>query len=192
MNETTTEQYPNRPRLRFTRANARGTGSSILFELHPAHDITSGSIFVTLAPQKTIGSREAGAVVFPTFDWENKVCVKLDFTELAEMLMVFHGLQEAVMDGKGFFHRSLNANTIVKFSHLLEPRPGYLLEVSRKAAQGDLQHISFLFSMPESYGLAHALENALAVVGFGIPRVIPRAARPVPEAQAPVAVGDPF
>ena len=39
--------------------NGKGTGSAVKMELHPAHGVVAGSMFVTLAPQKTIGERTA-------------------------------------------------------------------------------------------------------------------------------------
>ena len=38
-----------RPRLSYYHPNARGTGCAVQFELHPAHESTSGSIFASFA-----------------------------------------------------------------------------------------------------------------------------------------------
>lgn len=190
-----TQPFTTRPRLRFTRANAKGTGSSVVFELHPAHDSTQGSMFLSLAVQKTVASRSSsGMSVFPTFDWANKICVKLEFCELSQLLMVFHGLQESLCDGKGLFHRSATANTIIKFSHIIEPRSGYALDISRKPENGNIQHGYFFFSPEEAYGLAIAIENSMSVIAFGVPMVMPHTQHtPIPEVvPGPVAIGDPF
>ena len=137
-----TKQTEQTVRYRATDAyihpNMKGTGSACRLELHPAHDETSGSIFLTLAAQKTLGSGQGAGRVLPTFDWENRLVVKLDRSDLSQILQVLRGMQESVRDGKGLFHRSARACTVIKFTHQIEPHPGYVLAVSRKSEDGKL------------------------------------------------------
>ena len=182
MNETeTTAATPGktnaefRPVLRYYHANSKGTGSAIEFELHPAHGRTSGSVFATIARQKTTGAVNSGEQTFPTFDWQDKACVKLGLPDICEMLQVFRGVQESIADGKGLFHRSAAASTSIKLSHQLEPRPGYLLEIWRRPASGEPWSARILFSPTEALGLSLALEQSMGVIAFGLPKVIPRA-----------------
>ena len=180
----------------YYHANAKGTGSAIKFELHPAHDDTPGSIFAKLAPQRTVGSVQNGMQTFPTFDWRNAINLKLDRSDLSQLLQVLRGIQESVMDGKGLFHRSIAGSTVIKFSHQIEPRPGYLLSVWRKPAAGEATSVYYMFTPDEAFALMLALERALVYVCFGIPEVIRRAApqaAPGPQAVAAAAgAGDPF
>ena len=190
-NETTTAQpFVRRTRKVFYHPNGKGTGSALQLELHPAHEDTEGSVFLTMAPQRTIGMRTADDTVHPTFDWRNAVCLKLDLMDLAQILQVLRGVQESLADGKGLFHRSSNASAIIKFEHRIEPVPGYLLDVSKKPLTGDLMRVNFFFRPAEAFACALMIEQALVYVAFGIPTVIPRM-RPAPIAvpAAPVADG---
>lgn len=182
----------------YYHANAKGTGSALKLELHPAHDDTPGSVFVKMAMQRTVGSQQGPAQVFPTFDWKNSMVLKLDRSDLSQILQVLRGMQESVMDGKGLFHRSSAGSTVIKFSHQIEPRPGYQLSVWRKPVSGDAVNMFYVFSMDEAFALMIALERAMMYVCFGIPEVIRRApAAPRQSAFAPppeirAAAGDPF
>jgi hypothetical protein len=185
-NETRAAQpFVRRTRKVFYHPNGKGTGSALQLELHPAHEDTEGSVFLTMAPQRTIGMRTADDTVHPTFDWRNSVCLKLDLMDLAQILQVMRGVQESLADGKGLFHRSSNASAIIKFEHRIEPVPGYLLDVSKKPLTGDLLRVNFFFRPAEAFACALMLEQALVYVAFGIPTVIPRM-RPAPIAAMPV------
>ena len=185
--ETSTAQpFVRRTRKVFYHPNGKGTGSALQLELHPAHEDMEGSIFLTMAPQRTIGMRTADDTVLPTFDWRNAVCLKLDLMDLAQILQVLRGVQESLADGKGLFHRSSNASAVIKFEHRIEPVPGYLLDVSKKPLAGDLQRVSFFFRPAEAFACALMLEQALVYVAFGIPTVIPRM-RPTPSAATSVS-----
>lgn len=182
----------------YYHANSKGTGSALKLELHPAHDDTPGSVFVRMAMQRTVASQQGGVQMFPTFDWKNSVVLKLDRSDLSQILQVLRGMQESVMDGKGLFHRSSAGNTVIKFTHQIEPRPGYQLSVWRKPPTGEAVNVYYVFNMDEAFALMMALERAMLYVCFGIPEVFPRppmvprqnAFAPPPEMRA--AAGDPF
>lgn len=164
----------------YYHATPKGTGSALKIELHPAHDETAGSIFIRMALQRTVASMQDGNKVFPTFDWANGVSVKLDRTDISHVLQVLRGMQESILDDKGLFHRSSAGNTVIKFSHQIEPRPGYLLSVWRKPPVGEAVSVYYVFDMNEAFALMLSLERALMYVCFGIPEVIAR--RPALEA----------
>ena len=182
----------------YYHANSKGTGSALKLELHPAHDDTPGSVFVRMAMQRTVASQQGGVQMFPTFDWKNSVVLKLDRSDLSQILQVLRGMQESIMDGKGLFHRSSAGNTVIKFTHQIEPRPGYQLSVWRKPPTGEAVNVYYVFNMDEAFALMMALERAMLYVCFGIPEVFPRppmaprqnAFAPPPEMRA--AAGDPF
>ncbi len=180
MNEKETrdvQPFVRRARKVFYHPNGKGTGSALQLELHPAHEDTEGSVFLTIAPQLSIGVRMDTDTVHPTFDWRNAICLKLNLMDLAQLLQVLRGVQESLADGKGLFHRSSNASAIIKFEHRIEPVPGYLLDVSKKPLAGELRHVSFFFRAAEAFACALMLEQALVYVAFGIPMVIPRVKR---------------
>jgi len=149
--------------------NPRGTGSAIRFELHPARGRVSGYLFVELARQKSVASFSGAAPTFATFDWANKIVVKMGINDLAQMVMVFRGMQESIMDGKGLFHRSAKANAVIKFSHQIEPTPGYLFSASCKQFDGDRKDGFFVFRPEEAVWFSSALEAMMGVLVFGVP-----------------------
>ena len=165
-----------RPRLSYYHPNARGTGCAVQFELHPAHESTSGSIFASFARQKSTGSYANGQRQFPSFDWTNRVCVKLDISDLSQILQVFRGMQESLADGKGLFPRSERGNTVIKLEHRIDPQPGYFLEVWKKPLEGEAVNAGLLFTPTEALGLSLAIEQSMDVIAFGIPMVIAREA----------------
>lgn len=176
ISETPAVRGAIRPKLSFYHANAKGTGAAVEFELHPAHEDTEGSIFVSIATQKTVGSREGGGRVFPTFDWQNRLVVKLDIFDVAQMLQVFRGISESIADGKGLFHRSPRATSVISLEHRLDQTPGYRFEISSKPLDGaDARRAAIVFSNGEALALALALEHSMAAIAFGVPAVFPRA-----------------
>ena len=152
--------WPDRTTI--CHASASGKGSAIRFELHPARGRVAGHIFIEVARQKTVASMQGEVPTFATFDWENKICCKMGLGDLAQMMMVFRGMQESIQDGKGLFHRSAKANTVIKFSHQIEPR-------SCKPFDGELRDAFFVFRPEEAVWFSTALEAAMSVLVFGVP-----------------------
>lgn len=179
-----------RPRYVCCHPNAKGTGCSVKFELHPAHDYVEGSLFVTFAAQKSVGrpavpaSNLAGGSatgegtrrILPTFDWENRITVRMSVNEVAAMLEVLRGYCEKMADGNGLFHRTPKANTIITLEHRLEPMPGFLFGVSRKPVDGSPRRMCVLLSMKEALVLSESLGGAMLYMAFGLPKVLPRVA----------------
>ena len=149
-----------------------GKGSAIRFELHPARGHVAGHMFVEVARQKSVASVQGEVPTFATFDWENKICCKMGLGDLAQMMMVFRGMQESIQDGKGLFHRTAEANMIVKFTHMIEPCPCYSLEISRKPLDGELDTAHFAFRMEEAIWLSTAIEASMGVLVFGVPSAV--------------------
>jgi hypothetical protein len=165
---------PYRPRLSFYHANSKGTGSAARFEIIPACGERDGVIFMTLAQQKSIaaGSDAQGNRQYATFDWQNRVTVKLNFSDLCQMLLVFRGLATTIMDGKGLYHDSRNTTTIINLTRQAEPYPGLSLDVSRrnKVETEAAIRVRILFNGAEAFGLGTVLEQSLGVLAFGIPK----------------------
>ena len=161
-----------RPTLTMYHPNGNGTGSALRLELHPAHDNTAGSIMATIATQLTTGNCMGSMLVYPRFDWEGAITVKLDFTDISKMLQVFRGECESIEDGRGLFHKSTRGTTKITLRHIVEPIHGYMLEFYRKTSEEDSNARIFL-SPYEALGLATAIESSMGVICFGIPMVIP-------------------
>ena len=166
-----TEIKTYRPSLVFYRANAKCTGCAMKMELHPAHGQTDGNIMVTLASQKTVGDYRGPNPIYPTFDWENPITVKLDFIDLSKMLQVFRGECESIEDGRGLVHRSPKGLTYIRLAHLIEPIPGYRIEVEFFAGECRIGKRSIMLAPYEALGLVAAIESSFGVICFGVPMV---------------------
>ena len=177
-NSERNEQRPlgqYRPSLCFYHASPKGTGSAVKMQLHPAHDDTDGCVMLTIANQMAVGNPSGETPSYSRFDWENAICVKLDFGDLSHILQVLRGECESVNDGKGLYHRSVRGSTNIRFGHMVEPVSGYLLDIYRKGNKGpdDETHARMLFGPSEGFGLCEALSASLLLVGFGIPMLVP-------------------
>lgn len=163
-----------RPKLTFFHPTSKGTGCALSLELHPAHDRTDGCIMMRVANQMTIGNRMGPSPTFPRFDWENVICVKLDFNDLTKMLQVFRGECESIEEGKGLYHATARATTRIVLRHLVEPTQGYSLELYRTMANGGGEaRAHMLLSSAEALGICESVAGALYLVSFGIPMLVP-------------------
>ena len=167
----TETQY--RPSLTFYHPNNRGTGGAISMELHPAHEATSGSIMLSAANQLSVGNKTQGGRDYARFDWKGKIVVKLDFNDLSKMLQVFRGEMESLADGKGLYHNSPSSSTRIVLRHLLEPMNGYSFELYRTLKTGEEMNFHIFFNASEALGITEAISGSMAVIAFGIPKVIP-------------------
>lgn len=160
-----------RPSLCFYHANQKGSGSAVKMDLHPAQDGKDGCIMLTIANQRTVGDRHAPTPTFSTFDWESSIHVKLDFSDITQMLQVFRGERESINDGKGLYHRSAKGATSIRLAHLIEPIPGYMLDICRKleGESDDAIRARMLFSPAEALGLHDAIAGSMYLICFGIP-----------------------
>lgn len=162
-----------RPRLSFYHANGKGTGSAVRFEVVPASGDRDGSVFLTLAQQKSVatGSAEQGNRQHATFDWTNRMIVKLNFSDLCQLLPVFKGQAVTVAEGKGLYHDSRNTTTLINLTRQSEPYTGLALEVSRrsKAESEPAVRTRIVFNAAEAFGLGAVLEQVLGLLAFGVP-----------------------
>jgi hypothetical protein len=163
-----------RPRLSFYHANGKGSGSAARFEVVPASGDRDGAVYLTLASQKSVatGSADQGNRQYATFDWPNRITVKLGFGDLCQMLLVFRGQAASVADGKGLYHDSRASTTIIGLARQAEPHPGLALEVSRRAKSEpeSASRARIVFNAAEAFGLGAALEQSLGLLAFGVPR----------------------
>jgi hypothetical protein len=166
-----------RPRLSFFHANGKGTGSAVRFEVIPANGDREGVVFMTLAQQKSVamGSDDQGNRQHATFDWQNRVTVKLNFNDICQMLLVLRGLATTIMEGKGLYHDSRNTTTMINVTRQAEPYPGLALEVSRRSkSEGETPlRVRIVFNAAEALGLGAVLEQQLGLIAFGIPKEAP-------------------
>ena len=162
-----------RPRLSFYHANGKGSGSAAQLEVVPASGDRDGSVYLTLAQQKSIaGVDDQGNRQYATFDWQNRVTVKLNFSDLCQMLLVFREQTTAILGGKGLYHDSPNMTTIINLTQQTEPYAGLSLDVSRrsKTESETAVRVHIMFNEAEALGLGVVLEQSLGIIAFGIPK----------------------
>ena len=162
-----------RPPLRFYHPNGKGTGGAVEMNLHPAHDNVNGSIMLKIANQCAVGNRRVPNPTYARFDWENAICVKLDFNDLCKILQVFRGECESIDGDRGIYHQTSRAATKIQLRHLIEPICGYSLEVYRNSREGDSSSNGHIILSPaEALGLCEAIAGSMAVISFGIPMLV--------------------
>jgi hypothetical protein len=173
MNET---KY--RTKMRFYHPSAKGNGCALSLQLLPAEGVEEGCIMATLAKQATIGNRQGATPVYPTFNWEDAITVKLGFGDLCKMLQVLRGEHESIEEGKGLYHRSAGGCTKITLRHLLEPVSGYAFEVHRlsEAPEGE-NRMAILLSSWEALGLSEAIAGSMSAICFGVPKDRPVAVK---------------
>ena len=151
-----------RPAITICHANARGTGTALRLELHPARTDSDGSILATIAPQNAIKP-------VASFYWNNSISVRLCLMDLAKILQVLRGNYESIDDGKGFYHRTINGFTVVRLYHRIEPIGGYVLDVAHKPDDGEAVRLVFSMTYDEAFAMAEAIDHAMLYVAFGVP-----------------------
>ena len=163
-----------RPVQAFYHPNGMGSGAAIKMELHPAHDDVDGSIMLRIANQCAVGSREGASPTYARFDWQNAICVKLDFNDLCKVLQVFRGECESIDGDHGLYHQTARAVTKIQLRHLVEPVSSYSLEVYRNSREGGSgSHGHFILTSAEATGVSEAIAGSMSVICFGIPMLVP-------------------
>ena len=166
----TAKSYP--PRLVFYHPNSKGTGCAVQFDLTPAAGDREGALFAAFATQKSVaaGARGEGSRQAATFNWADKITVKLNFSDLCQLLLVLEGHVPSVCGGKGLFHDTGETSTVIHMSRVAEPVPGVAFEVSkkRKNSADAPQRARILFTEPETLGLARLFAALLLPVAFGL------------------------
>ena len=151
-----------RPSFRLRHANAQGTGSCLEMILYPAHPHRDGFIMFCLMKQRIGGAR--------TYDWENRIALKLSFAQVSKIIEVLRGEKESLNGVDGVRCKQENWDCRLRFEHCLEPVNGYSLRMMR-ARGGSIEEISFFMSISEAVGICVSLEQALLYISFGIPVV---------------------
>lgn len=165
---TETPDYRGRS-IEFYHPNAKGTGSVLRFEprVNRTGEDRYNCFFLEIAAQKCTAGAAGNETGFATFDWENKIIVKLGFLDISEMIMVLEG-RATKLGGQrsGLYHASGQGNTLISLTRQ-DDRKNYLLTVSRKrkGAQ-EAQRISIALTEVEATGLRCLFQTGLFFVTF--------------------------
>ncbi|MEI7880910.1 MAG: hypothetical protein WCI95_08555 [bacterium] len=156
-------------KLAFYHPNAAGNGVALQLEprVNRREADRYNCFFFEMAAQKTVSERDGEKRVMPTFDWANKLTVKLDFADICELLLVLEGRQERVGGQKnGIYHDSDKANTIITFGKIPE-KGGYSFGLSRKDKEsGQLTRLNIGLSEAEAIGLRYIIQSGLFFITF--------------------------
>jgi hypothetical protein len=154
--------------LRLYHPSTSGRGAAMQLEPRFSHDQEAryNCFFLELAAQQTPPRHVEGQRVHATFNWQDKLAVKLDFTDICELLTVLEGRAENAGGTRGgIFHQNSVANTIIKFQRA--DQGGYMLGLSRKEmASGQAARVSIVLSEAEALGLRHILQSSLFFLCF--------------------------
>jgi hypothetical protein len=161
--------YP--PRLVFYHPNSKGTGCAVQFDFRPAASDREGCLFAAFANQKSLaaGARPGNSRQAATFNWTDKITVKLNFHDVCQLLLVLAGKAPKTADGKGLYHDTGEATTVINMARQTEPVSGVSFEVSKKR-KGDSaapQRSRILFTDAEAFGLYRLLDATLLPLAFG-------------------------
>jgi len=157
-------------RLAFYHPTQSGGGTVARLEFHPARLEREGCFFLELARQKTVASSSSTGRLVATFDWENKLTVKLGLLDVCSLLLVLEGRSEQAGNGRGgLFHDTAGANTVINLRHQPEPAAGFALEVSRKTKRdgNDVQRMRLILNEGEAIGLRCVFQLAIFPMVYG-------------------------
>ena len=122
--------------------------------------------FLEMASQKMAASRNGGKPVPASFDWEHKLTVKLDFTDICEMLAVLEGRMEKLGGLKsGLFHQNGQTSTVITLQKA--DKGGYFLGLSKKSGEAGLvTRANITLSESEVIGLRSVFQAGLFFITF--------------------------
>ncbi len=164
--EVATNGYP--AALRFYHPSGSGHGAAMQLEPRFSNSQESryNCFFLEMASQQSSPRHAGGKRVHATFNWEDKLAVKLDFPDICEMLVVLEGRAEKAGGSRGgLFHQSGNANTIITCQK--GEQDGYLIGLSRKNMEtGQTRRVHIVLCEAEAVGLRHVLQTSLFFLSF--------------------------
>lgn len=163
---TTTQKIPG---IRLYHPNSRGTGCAIRITARAASRHQDGAIYLTFINQLTIGDRAKG--IPAKWDGDGRQTIKLDIVETGELLQVLRGEIEEIADGRGIVHRQHATKTTktLKFRHVVDPVPGYVLELYTHQDEGEETAHRIILNGAESLVLAEAIGGEVRAMAFGDP-----------------------
>lgn len=147
-----------------------GTGSGAALQLEPRLNRTDSDryncYFLDMAPQKSVARRVNDKLEPASFDWTRKLTVKLDITDICEILSVLEGRVDKLGGQKnGLFHKSGNATTIITLAKA--EKGGYFIGLSKKSAGDELPtRVNITLTDAEAIGLRTIFQTSLFFLTF--------------------------
>lgn len=145
--------------------NMHGNGSAMSARLSPAKLNQPGYVQIELARQLTVGDAERK--VFPTFNWKDRIIVRLNPVETAEVVRCLRGMTESIRDGAGFSHKTDGRASKITMTHIVEPRPCFQLKVMSETIAGEEKEVVVYLYSAEAMALECALSASMGRLCFG-------------------------
>lgn len=149
--------------------NGRGTGSALRLEPRLNRDGNDryNCFFLEMAAQKSMASRKDQGVTPATFDWSNKITVKLNFLDLAEILTVLEGRADKVGgERNGLYHATRSGNTLISLVRNTDQRIYHLSLSHKKSGDAQPRKVGITLSETEATGLRCLIQTGLFYVTF--------------------------
>lgn len=157
-----------RERLTLYHPNSAGTGAAMQLEprLNRSEADRYNCFFMEMAGQRSTANRSSEKTEFASFDWANKLTVKLDFADVCEILAVLEGRVDKLGGQKnGLFHKSGNATTIISLQKA--EKGGYFLGLSRKTVGDESPaRVNITLTEAECVGLRAIFQTGLFFITF--------------------------
>lgn len=146
---------------RVYKANKQGNGSATEWQLSfkSQEQYNPWKLFFSIATQTT--TDENGNA---RFDWENAIRVKMDVSDLCEILAVLEHKQSQVGNNGKIFHKMGNDNKIINFFHN-ENTNNYFIKVSHQTTGGVVSHQQNM-SIAEGCALRVLIEQAIVKLTY--------------------------
>lgn len=153
------------PSFSIYHPNPKGTGTAMAVRMSPARLNVAGYLQIELAKQQTVG--DADRKVFPTFNWKERIIVRINPIEAAEIVRCMRGMTESIRDGLGFAHKTDGRSSKITFVHIVEPKPCYQLKVISETIAGVDKEIAAYIYPAEAAALEMAIEASMGKLCFG-------------------------
>ena len=96
--------------------------------------------------------------------------MKLAFDDLAKMQQVFRGECESINGDNGIWHFTARGSTRIDLRHIIDPVPGYSLELFFcPAGGGDERRWLFHLQPSEALAISEVISGSMYLVACGVP-----------------------
>lgn len=153
------------PAFALYHPSAKGNGSAMSVRMSPAKLNQPGYVQLELAKQQTVGDAERK--VFPTFNWKDRIIVRINAVEAAEVVRCLRGMTESIRDGAGFAHKTDGRASKITMAHVVEPKPCYQLKVMSETIAGEEREVVIYIHNAEATALECALMSSMGRLCFG-------------------------
>lgn len=166
--EPATNVKRHRQKLALYHPNSMGNGAAM--QLEPRLNRTStdryNCFFMEMAAQRSVAVQTSERETPASFDWANKLTVKLDFADVCEILTVLEGRVDKLGGQRsGLFHKSSSASTIISLQKA--DRGGFFLGLSKKDTGSESStRIVITLTEAEAIGLRSIFQTGLFFIMY--------------------------